>query len=110
MDAFRLGGWGMYPTLVFGLVFIGFAIAYARRPLVPRTRAVRTLGALTFIVGSLGFVTGVINTMKAAEADPKLVIVGVGESLHNVSLALVMIVLGTIAAVVGHVRAQRGNS
>lgn len=113
MDAFRLGGWGMYPTLVFGLIFVVGAIQYARRPEPHHRPLVISLGVLTLIVGSLGFVTGLIATMAHTEPpnEPRVALVGLGESLHNVSLALMLLVVGTIAAVIGNWRfAQRGNS
>ena len=106
-NAFRLGGWGMFPTLLAGLVFVFVAVLYARRPERRHVQVIVGVGILTFIVGLLGFVTGLIKTMGAAWEDPKLALVGFGESLHNVSLALMLLVLGTIVYVVGSWRASR---
>jgi hypothetical protein len=109
-EAFRLGGWGMYPTTIAGLVLIAAAVQCARQPDVRRFRLVRHLSVLTFLVATLGFTTGVIKTfVTASSADPHelggLVIGGVGESLNNIGLGLVMLVIAWIAASVGAYRA-----
>lgn len=104
-NAFRLGGWGMFPTLLAGLVFLAFTIRYAIRADRRQVQTVVGVGVLTFIAGLLGFITGMIKTAAHAYEEPRLAIVGFGESLHNVSLALVFLVLGTIIFVVGSWRA-----
>jgi hypothetical protein len=108
-EAFRLGGFGMYPTAIAGLVLVAAAVQCARQPDVRRFRIVRHLSVLTLLVGTLGFISGVIKSFSAAAgADPKelagLVITGVGESLHNIGLSLVMLVMAWIAASVGAYR------
>jgi len=109
IDAFRLGGWGMYPTTLVGLVMIATAILYARRPDPRRLHVVRNLQRLTLLVSCLGFVTGVINSFLATGgADMyevgSLVVVGVGESLHNLGLGLVLLVIASIATTIGAAR------
>lgn len=105
MEAFRLGGWGMYPTTIAGLVLVLAAARYAKDPTRGRQRVVRHLTALTFLVSCLGFVTGVINAFtKIPEMDGdtgKLVIQGVGESLCNIGAGLVLMIIATIIATVG---------
>jgi hypothetical protein len=105
-EAFRLGGWGMYPTLFVGIVLLISAFRFAASPLRGRLATIVGLGVLTMLTSTLGFVTGVIRTLLAAnEIDPKepghVVIVGIGESLHNMGLGLMVLVIATIATVVG---------
>ena len=112
-EAFRLGGWGMYPTLFVGVVLM---IAAARFAMNPRGRlhTIIALGVLTSFVSALGFVTGVIKTMlSAGEIDPNapghVVIVGVGESLNNIGLGLCQLVIATLLVVIGLSRRARSG-
>lgn len=108
IEAMREGGWGMYPTLLFGLLLVGVALGHARNPQPKRVPLMLSLGVLTLLTGALGFVTGLIATARyVADAPPTdrwLLVVGLGESLHNLSLALV---LSTIAAALASVGAFR---
>jgi len=108
-EAFRQGGWGMYPTTIAGLFLVGAAARYAMRPERRRLAIVRTLALLTLLVATLGFVTGVIRTFtSAAGVDAHelggCVVAGVGESLNNLGLGLVLLVIATLATVVGRLR------
>lgn len=109
-DAFRLGGWGMYPTTIVGLILIAIALLYAARPDPRRLHVVRCLSVLTLFVSCLGFVTGVIKTFTSvppdAHAMPSFVVIGVGESLSNIGLGLVVLVIAWIAASVGASRSS----
>lgn len=117
-EAFRLGGWGMFPTLFVGAVLVMMAIRFAISPVRGRLATIVGLGVLTGFVSCLGFVTGVIKTLLAAnEIDPNapghVVIVGVGESLNNIAFGLCLLVIGTVATVVGLSRrscADRGDT
>ena len=111
-EAFRLGGWGMYPTLFVGIVLVITAFRFAAGPARGRLHTIIGLGVLTFLVSCLGFVTGVIKTMiSAGEIDPNapghVVIIGIGESLRNVGLGLMVLVVATIAVVIGLSRRGR---
>ena len=95
-EAFRLGGWGMYPTLVFGLAMIGVALRYAVRPEGRFVPLLVVSGLLTLFGGALGFVTGLIATFQHIEEvraeDRWIAMIGIGESLHNLGLALTLVV------------------
>ncbi|MFT3766923.1 MAG: hypothetical protein QM820_15605 [Minicystis sp.] len=111
-EAFHMGGWGMYPTLIFGLILITASTRYAVRPdrrLVPLQIS---LGLITFFAGCLGFVTGTIKSLTALDsvaADQRWVwIMGVGESLNCIALALALLVVASIAGAIGAVRIARG--
>jgi hypothetical protein len=104
-DAFHLGGWGMYPTTLFGLVLVAAAINYARQPAARRLAVIRHLDVLVLMSGTLGVVTGVIKTCIHVPSDQlHLVVVGFGESLHNVGLALCIMVLARIIVTLGAAR------
>jgi hypothetical protein len=111
-EAFRLGGWGMYPTAIAGALLLGAAIRFARSPDPARLPLVRSLSILVALVGALGFTSGVIHCFTAcadapANELPMWVVAGTGESLCNVALALVALVAGRVATSVGHHRAAR---
>jgi len=106
LEHFRDGGFGMYPTMVFGVLLLVVAVRYAKAPerrLVPLLVA---LNLLTLAAGALGFVTGVITTAhyvyEANEPNPAIVALGgLGESLHNVAFALLFVVFAAIAVTLG---------
>ena len=103
--AFELGGWGMWPTLVFGLLMLGVAALYAIRADRRLSSLVKTTGWMTFVSGCLGFVTGLIRSclfLSDAAADERyFVVIGVGESLVNIAWALGLIMMAMIIASVG---------
>lgn len=112
-DAFHMGGWGMVPTTIFGVLLILASVRYAISPerrLVPLQMS---LGVVTLASGCLGFVTGLIKSttaLSSAGADKRWIwLVGFGESLNNVALALVLIVIGALAASAGALRLARGS-
>lgn len=108
-EAFRLGGWGMYPTTIAGLVLIVTALRYAFAPDAARALVLRRLSILVFLTGCLGTVVGVMKTFLHATELPSaelggVIVTGVGESLHNLALSLCMLVVGAICATVGAAR------
>jgi hypothetical protein len=115
-EAFHLGGWGMYPTTIIGLVLVAVAIQYARDPQARYRRIVRTLAVLTSFSSLLGFTTGVLKTFLSVGPDHTppdcfhLVVTGVGESLHNIALGLCMLVCAWIAVAIGTARSQASAS
>jgi hypothetical protein len=111
-EAFYMGGWGMYPTLVFGLLMIAASVRYAVRPERRFVPLQVSLGLVTFLAGSLGFVTGVIKSFLAmgeVTADRRWIwLLGTGEALNCVGLALTLLIIGSLAASVGALRIARG--
>ena len=108
LDAFHLGGWGMYPTTIIGLVLVATALRHPTQ----RIALVCTLSLLTALSGLLGFVTGVIKSFTSVAAvdardAPVAALVGVGESLCNIGLALVLLIAAWLAIAVARARADR---
>lgn len=108
---FREGGWGMFPTALFGLVMLGVAARYALRPERRFVPLLLGLGVVTLSSGALGFVTGLITTFRYVGGVPEgqrwIALVGIGESLVNVAFALCFIVLASLAASAGALRLAR---
>ncbi|MEZ4301895.1 MAG: hypothetical protein R3B70_43580 [Polyangiaceae bacterium] len=113
IEAFRLGGWGMYPTALFGLILVAVSIRYAVKPEARFVPLQITLGLLTLFAGMLGFVTGLITTFSHMSGVPFegsarwIPLIGAGESLVNIAAALTLIVLATIAASIGAAQLAR---
>jgi hypothetical protein len=109
-DAFRLGGWGMIPTLVAGLMLVGASVGFAIAPDARRAALVRALVWLTLSCAGLGFVAGLIKTCTSCGEALDVVVRGFGESLNNIGLGLAMVVVAGIGSAVGvYRRAQAGD-
>jgi len=113
MEHFREGGWGMFPTLGFGLLMLAVAVRYATRPERRYVPLLLGSGVVTLSSGALGFVTGLIATFRyIGHVGPDrryLAIIGIGESLENVAFALVFAVLASLIASVGAWRIAQGG-
>lgn len=113
-EIFHIGGFGMYPTAFFGLLMIGAAIRYAVKPESRFIPLQITLCLLTLFAGALGFVTGLIASFShlgeiTGEGSAKWIpLIGAGESLYNVALALALVIVAVLAASVGAVRLANG--
>lgn len=111
MEAFRLGGFGMIPTFLFGMLLIAVAVRYAMKPERRYVPLQLSLGALTLASGGFGFVMGLIKSLLAIgqvpESERYIWLLGLGESLHNLALALGLVTLGAIAASLGALRIAR---
>jgi hypothetical protein len=98
----------MYPTLAFGLFMVLAAVRFAARPEATMLPVVRSLAYLTGASGVLGFTTGLINSLLYIEKVPPekryIWMIGLGESLCNVGLALVLVVLMLLFVAAGHFR------
>ena len=108
-NAFREGGWGMYPTLAFGLWAFTQAIKDARRD---SYRATKVLALTTFFAGSLGTLTGLIKTLSYAAEYPldekfKFLFLGASESMHCLGLALVCLIVTSLVVAIGSVASQQ---
>ena len=97
------GGAGMIPTMLFGFAFVAAAVMSISQP--ERRWLSLVFGALTFSSGLLGTAMGLINTMRyvaktnAAEQLP-IGATGIAESLNNLVLSNVIIVIGCLISAV----------
>jgi hypothetical protein len=97
----------MYPTMIAGLLLVVMSLLYAARPDARRLNVIRSLGALTLLVASLGFVAGVIKSFTSipdGEAVGHWAVHGVGESLSNIGAALTSLAIARIAQTIGAAR------
>ncbi|WP_257446327.1 hypothetical protein [Archangium lipolyticum] len=102
----------MYPTLLAGLALLGTSLRYATRPDTRYVPLMLTLGLFTLFAGGLGFITGIMNLLRAyvgplASEGPSVLFIGVQEALHNIALALLMTMVSALAASVGAWRLAR---
>lgn len=112
LEAFKLGGWGMFPTLICGVLTVAVSVRYAVKPEKRFVPLLISTNVMTLVAGTLGFVTGLIATATyiggvKTEEVPLITVIGAGESLHNIALALVLMMLAAIAATVGAFRTSR---
>ncbi len=111
-DYFIAGGWGMYPTVVFGFVLLASAALYAIRVEERYARASLLFALVTVWSGWLGCATGVVTTIRAVlgQVPPPqqfaVWIEGCEESLHNLVLALIIVIPSALVASVGVFRKQ----
>ena len=107
-EMFRNGGWGMFPTAIFGVLLMGASILYAVRPDRRFVPIQISLGIVTLMAGSLGFVTGLIRSLGALQGVDQtkrwIWLLGMGESLNDIALAMALIVLAGLVASVGTLR------
>ena len=114
LDFFREGGWGMYPTLLFGTVTAAMAFRFAAKPDHGITRALWTMGAATIFSGLLGFFTGTIRTFQYVQKLPppeqfSITLVGLSESMCNLVLAFVMTMVALILLSIGSLRQSKAG-
>ncbi len=108
-EFFRDGGWGMYPTTLFGILLLAAGVAYAALPERRFVPLLVSLGVVVFGSGCLGCVTGFVSTFRYIQQVPEAkqsmtTLLGVSESLNNLVLAFIFIVLSTLIASVGALR------
>ena len=111
-NSFRDGGWGMYPTSLFGFFLIAAAVLLVLRPERRFVALVASLGLLTLGAGVLGTTTGIVNTFRylvkvPAAEQAQIAALGCAESLNNMVLALMLAVLAALLASIAALRAAR---
>lgn len=113
-EFFHEGGFGMYPTAFFGITSLALAAWYAIRPLPRLLPLVKGLGVASLLAGVLGTTMGIKATVTAIVASPELApdrmpfiaLAGLGESINNLVLALVLTVMVALAVGVGGFRSR----
>ena len=106
------GGWGMYPTSIFGFFLVAAGVVLALRPERRFVNLVIALAVGTFGSGVLSTCVGVANSfhyLRQVPVDRQLGIAAAGcaESLHNMVLALILVVITSLLATIAALRAGR---
>jgi len=107
---FHDGGWGMYPTTGFGFLLIAAAVLLVLRPERRWIPLVASLGVVTFASGLLGTSVGIVNSFHylpevAKVEQVEIAALGCAESLNNLVLALIIVVLAGLMASLAALRA-----
>jgi hypothetical protein len=104
-EFFKMGGFAMWPILIFGLVTLAAAARYAAQPDTIRARQALALGLLELLTGAGGTLMGFVVTLTSmgeVPADMRFIaMIGVGESLTCMVLAVVFCILAALIGVVG---------
>ena len=103
VDFYVAGGWGMFPVSAFGFLLIAATVLHLLRPKATYGRLIASLGVLTFAMGLLGAATGITATahyLQRVEPAQQIAIfaLGIDESLHNVVLALLFVILAALVS------------
>ena len=106
---YAAGGWGMHPTSLFGFLLLSASALFALRPEERFARLAIVLGIVTLAAGLLGTSVGVCNSfLYIADVAPAkqlaTLALGCEESLHNLVLALMLLVVSGIVVCVGIMR------
>jgi hypothetical protein len=106
---FRDGGWGMYPTSIFGFFLVIAGVLCLLRPERRFVAPTLCLAALTLSSGALGTTIGFVTSFhylpQVRDVSQRFTIAALGcaESLNNLVLALILVtfsaLLGSLAAV-----------
>jgi hypothetical protein len=110
-EFFDAGGWGMYPTLLFGFFLVACSILFLFRPEPKYLASLVGLAASTAGAGLLGFCSGVMHMLrylKNVPVEERLMTIALGceESLHCAMLALMLLVVAGLFVTFGAVRAM----
>ena len=111
---YAAGGWGMHPVSIFGFLMIAASVLFAIRPQPRLQRLAVTLGFVTFGWGLLGTAAGIClsaHYIQQVEPAKQLVVLslGVEESLHNVVLALILVIMGGLVTAIGTLRSSNAT-
>ncbi len=114
MEAFRLGGFGMWLTLICGVPLVITSLRYAVTPQKRFVPLMVSLAILTLASGGFGFTTGLITSLgilqSVAPDQRYITLIGLGESLYNIAFALLLVLAAALATSIGAWRlAQDGR-
>lgn len=111
-DFFVAGGFVMYPISIFGFLLVAACVLYVLRPEARYQRLAVTLGITTVMLGWLGTSLGVILSARYIQdvQRPKqlaILALGIEESLHNIVLSLILVVVASLIFAVGALRSGK---
>ena len=108
---FGAGGWGMYPTTVFGFLLLAAIGLDALRAEPRYRRIISALMVTVFASGLLGTSVGICKSAHdlgrvPVEKQLQTFALGCEESLHNLVLALIILVIANLVAAVVALRTR----
>jgi hypothetical protein len=108
-DFYLAGGYAMFPVSAIGFLLVVASVLYALRPGPKYQRLSIVLGITTFTMGLLGSASGICLSTHyihqvATEKQLGILAMGIDESLHNIVLALIFVVLASLISAVGAFR------
>ena len=109
---YYLGGYGMYPTTLFGFGLLVVAFLFLIRLDERYVPMAKTLSFLTLAAGVLGATTGAMIVFRfvqhVAPVDQlRVALLGCAELINNVVLALLLTIVSGLVMLAGHVRKSR---
>jgi hypothetical protein len=111
---FTVGGWGMYPISVDGVLLLASALLLVLRPERRFVPVVVCLALLTLGAGVLGTVVGIVSTLHYVATTPtgqvQTLIMGVAEASHCLVLALLIVLAALALAAIAAWRAARART
>ncbi len=113
-DFMTAGGFGMYPTLIFGLFALVVAAIHAFRPRRELVPLIVGGGVATLLAGVLGTAMGIQASARGIQtmaADQRWIFaLGISESLNCMVLGLVLAIVATALATAGSFRLSRASA
>jgi hypothetical protein len=118
LDFMKEGGWSMWPILIFGLVCVGAAIHFARRPSGDRLACVGAIWLTTLCAVLHGMLTDAAAVFHAL-GDPnrfsdailvRVLFTGLKESTRPGALGGIFLTLGALCVTIGFFRGRRGEA
>ncbi|XXX74282.1 hypothetical protein WMF30_42220 [Sorangium sp. So ce134] len=118
VEFFVEGGFGMWPILVFGMIAVGAALQFARRPELGKLRFIAAMG-LTTLVATIHATWLALGSVFSYLSDPakvpdgelaRVLVVGLMESTRPGSLGGLLLMLACLLSAVGVLRAGRAPS
>ena len=108
-EFYKHGGITMFPTTLFGFILVALALSFVIRPHRHQLTRILAFGATTLVCGLLGCSVGLIMTFRfIRQLEPSeqfsVAAMGVAESLNNVVLALLIVLIASVVTCVGSLR------
>lgn len=115
IDFFVEGGFGMWPILALGMITVGAALQFARRPELVKLRFIAAMG-LTTLVATVHATWIALGAVFSYLSDPakvpdgelsRVLVVGLMESTRPGSFGGLLLALACLLSAVGVLRAGR---
>ncbi len=112
LNIIHQAGWGAYPVILFGVSAIVMAARNLMSPTKKHQTTTKWLMGLTVLAGVLGTATGVqasAQYITDVVAEKRWIfLIGLYESLHNLTMALVLVTIAMLGLLGAHLRQSPG--